>query len=127
MSSQQQQGAIVYAKDLERMVDFYEGAIGFNVTERAEGHVVLSLGDMQLVMLRIPAPIAASIQLTDPPALREDTPIKLVFLADIDAVRAAAEGYGGAMMPASTEWSFQGLRVCDGNDPEGNIFQLRQA
>jgi hypothetical protein len=25
------------------------------------------------------------------------------------------------------EWEFEGAKVCDGHDPEGNVFQIRQA
>jgi hypothetical protein len=28
--------------------------------------------------------------------------------------------------PPDAEWLFEGSRVCDGHDPEGNVFQLRQ-
>jgi hypothetical protein len=28
--------------------------------------------------------------------------------------------------PAASEWTWRGLRHCDGHDPEGNVIQLRQ-
>jgi hypothetical protein len=28
--------------------------------------------------------------------------------------------------PIEREWAFQGARICDGVDPEGNVFQVRQ-
>jgi hypothetical protein len=31
------------------------------------------------------------------------------------------------MNAADREWEFEGAKVCDGHDPEGNVFQLRQA
>jgi hypothetical protein len=30
------------------------------------------------------------------------------------------------MKAAEGEWEFEGAKVCDGYDPEGNVFQLRQ-
>ena len=63
-----------------------------------------------------------------PPILREDTPIKLVFVvADIAAARASAAERGGSVNPVEHEWLFEGAKVCDGHDPEGNVFQLRSA
>ena len=29
--------------------------------------------------------------------------------------------------PPEKEWHFQGQRVCDGCDPEGNMIQVREA
>jgi hypothetical protein len=31
------------------------------------------------------------------------------------------------MNPVEREWRFEDAKVCDGHDPEGNVFQLRQA
>jgi hypothetical protein len=30
------------------------------------------------------------------------------------------------MEPADREWSFNGVTVCDGFDPEGNVIQFRE-
>jgi hypothetical protein len=32
----------------------------------------------------------------------------------------------GGIDPAESEWIFQGYRVCDGHDPEGNVVQFQQ-
>jgi predicted enzyme related to lactoylglutathione lyase len=81
----------------------------------------------QLVIVRVPRRIAESICIETPPVRREDTPIKLVFsVADINAARKAAVKEGGAINPVGREWEFEGAKVCDGHDPEGNVFQLRQ-
>ncbi len=34
--------------------------------------------------------------------------------------------HGGEVFPPEREWNFQGYRVCDGMDPEGNVVQFRQ-
>jgi hypothetical protein len=41
-------------------------------------------------------------------------------------VRASAAGMGGALNEAEKEWRFHGWRVCDGLDPEANVFQVRE-
>jgi hypothetical protein len=33
---------------------------------------------------------------------------------------------GGAINHAKREWQFEGAAVCDGYDPEANVFQVRQ-
>ena len=81
----------------------------------------------QLVIVRIPPAIADAIDIARPPMVREDTPIKLVFAVDdIARARARASDLGGAVNPAERAWQFDGATVCDGHDPEGNVFQLRQ-
>jgi len=92
-----------------------------------EGFAVLGRPPSQLVIVRIPPAIADTIRTARPPVPREDTPIKLVFAVDdIARARARASDLGGAVKPAEREWQFDGATVCDGHDPEGNVFQLRQ-
>ena len=77
---------------------------------------------------RIQKHIAASIDISTPPELREDTPVKLVFsVEDIAIVRNRAAERGGVIDAVEREWEFEGTKVCDGHDPEGNAFQVRQA
>jgi predicted enzyme related to lactoylglutathione lyase len=47
-------------------------------------------------------------------------------LAHEDADHAVAAAHGGAVQPAAREWEARGFRACDGHDPEGNIFQVRE-
>jgi len=42
------------------------------------------------------------------------------------AARARVAMLGGRLDPADREWSARGFRACDGVDPEGNVFQLRE-
>ena len=120
-------GAVIYASDIRRIGAFYEQVAGLRITHAEGDHIVLESGAFQLVVVAVPARIAASIRLTDPPRPREDTAIKLVLpVADLATARRAAGSLGGQLHPAEREWEFQGLRVCDGHDPEGNVVQFRQ-
>ena len=120
--------AVLYAKDPERVVAFYTGAVGLAVTSDEPDHAVLALSGFQLVVLRIPDHIAADIDIADPPVRREDTAVKLVFFVkDLAVVRASAPALGGSVNPPEREWNFDGATVCDGTDPEGNVIQLRVA
>lgn len=120
-------GAVVYAKDASRVAAFYSGVAGLPETHTQSDHVVLEASGFQLVVLAVPLRIAASIHISSPPERREDTPIKLVFaVGSLAAARTAAQRLGGELNSIEREWEFQGARVCDGVDPEGNVFQLRQ-
>jgi predicted enzyme related to lactoylglutathione lyase len=84
--------------------------------------------DLKFVIVRIPKRIADTIDIATPPEPREDTPLKPVFgVEDIAHARQRAAELGGAMNAVEREWEFEGAKVCDGHDPEGNVFQLRQA
>jgi predicted enzyme related to lactoylglutathione lyase len=120
-------GAVVYAKDLARMSAFYEQVTGLPVTHFDAAYAVLESGAFQLVVHAIPAHIAASIKIADPPVRREDSAVKLVFLVpSIAKARALAPSLGGELNPPEREWQFGPYRVCDGHDTEGNVIQLRE-
>jgi len=124
---QERAGAVVYAKDLARVSAFYASVPGFAVMHAEPDHVVLESPALQLVIVAIPEHIAATIEVADPPVRRTDTPIKLGFtVASIKDVRAAAAARGGHLDTPEHEWQYQGFRVCDGHDPEGNVVQFRE-
>jgi predicted enzyme related to lactoylglutathione lyase len=120
-------GAVLYAKDLDRPVEFYSSVAGIEVQSMEKGFAILGSRPSQFVIVRIPKRISDTIDIATPPEPREDTPLKLVFgVADIADARDLAAKLGGAMNAAEREWEFEGVKVCDGYDPEGNVFQLRQ-
>ncbi len=120
-------GVVVYAVDPTRVAAFYERVAGLSRTVTARGHLVLESESFQLVVVRVPDGIAAGIELADPPVRREDTAVKPAFVvADLAGARAAAAATGGVLDPPEREWRWQGWRVCDGHDPEGNVLQLRE-
>ena len=119
-------GAVIYAKELKRVATFYEHVAGMRVCRDTIDHVMLESGAFQLVVLRIPPRIAKKISITTPPARRENTPIKPVFFVEsIAQARRVAAQCGGILNDARREWDFDGVTVCDGCDPEGNVFQVR--
>ena len=121
-------GAIVYAKDIHQLARFYAAVADMEVMHEVDDHIVLESETHELVIVAIPAATAARIVITSPPARRENTAFKLSFaVASLAEARAAAKAAGGELNPSEKEWEFQGLRVCDGCDPEGNMIQLREA
>ena len=120
-------GAVLYAKDLDRLVEFYASVAGIEPQAMEKGFAILGAKPSQFVILRIPKRIADTIDIATPPEPREDTPLKLVFgVEDIAHARDRASELGGSMNTAEREWEFEDTKVCDGYDPEGNVFQLRQ-
>lgn len=119
--------AVLYAVDIRKMAAFYAALAGFAVGQEDGDHVLLESPGFQLAIVRIPDAIARTLAMRDPPARRTDTPIKLVFfVGSIEAARGQAGALGGALDAPGSMWRFQGGAVCDGRDPEGNVFQLRE-
>ena len=119
--------AVVYAKDLDRMVAFYT-ALGLTVDESARGDYAVLIGpELELSIVQIPHHIASQIELSSPPRVRESTPIKLAFVvSSIDEALEATRLLGGRMKDGSRRWRFRGHAVQDAVDPEGNVYQLRE-
>jgi predicted enzyme related to lactoylglutathione lyase len=60
--------------------------------------------------------------------VRHDSYLKVCLpVASLAEARARAEALGGRLYPAQQEWQARGFRACDGHDPEGNVFQLRES
>ncbi len=120
--------AVIYAKDVARLAAFYGGLLGVVPEHPERGYAVLELPAISLVIVGIPERLATSIEIADPPERREETPVKLVLpVADLAAARAAAPALGGIVDAPDREWTFRGVRVCDGHDPEGNVVQWSEA
>jgi hypothetical protein len=127
MPSEPKAGAVIYALDLGRMSEFYTNVAGLRMTHAGEENAILKSNTFQLTIVKIPPDIAATIEIKSPPVRREDTPIKLVFpVASIQEARNMAAQYGGELDSVEHEWEFQGQKVCDGYDPEGNVLQVRE-
>ena len=121
-------GAIVHAKDIQRLARFYAAVADLEIVHEVADHVVLESETYELVVVAIPAATAARIVIATPPVRRENTAFKLSFAVESLAdARVAAREAGGELNPPEKEWEFQGLRVCDGCDPEGNLIQVREA
>jgi predicted enzyme related to lactoylglutathione lyase len=113
--------AMIFAKDLQRMAEFYHEALGLPLLPgtSAPGWVELDAGSVRLALHAIPPRIARQIEITQPPRAREETPIKLLFeVDDLQAVRRRLVQFGATMFEPRNSG------ICDGLDPEGNVFSL---
>ena len=91
-------------------------------------HIVLDEAGFQVVIHGIPKQIAATIDIKSPPEIREETPIKICLpVSSIESARTTAAQLGGHIGARAKEWSARGFLACDGHDPEGNVFQVRES
>lgn len=119
---------VVYAKDKDRVAEFYRQALALQLAEWEEGFSVLAGRGIEISVVRLPEALARQVVIASPPVRREDTPLKASFLVPgFEAVRAAAAATGGALGPAEAEWTWRGCVHLDGLDPEGNVVQFRRA
>lgn len=117
--------AVVFVADVPRMRRFYQALAAMTLVQEDGQHAVLEIPGFQLVVhaLRGEAPPAAGGL---PPA-REDSYLKLCLPVESIAVaRTRAAESGGAIKPPASEWVGRGFRACDGQDPEGNVIQVRE-
>jgi hypothetical protein len=121
------QGVVIFAKSKAKVSAFYRRTLDLVAFEEAPTHDVSRGHGLEVVVHAIPPRIAAEIQITKPPTVREDTPIKPTFVvASLEAVRAAAQDTDGYLKPLEGAWHFRGAKVLDGHDPEGNVVQFKQ-
>lgn len=127
MTKQAPAAAVIYAKDVARLSAFYARVAGLAVTHTEADHASLESTALQLFIVAMNPAIATKVEITQPPTLRENTALKFIFpVASLADARQLATESGGALKPAQAEWAFNGHRHCDGHDPEGNVFQLRE-
>lgn len=115
---------MIYVKDLPRMKDFYQQMLSAEPvnTEWTDSWALFDTGGMRFALHAIPAEIALDIEVSSPPKLRENNPVKLIFAVDnVPAERNRLEAMGVTML--RRPWQ-NAAQECEGVDPEGNIFQI---
>jgi catechol 2,3-dioxygenase-like lactoylglutathione lyase family enzyme len=120
-------GFVIYAKDKERLADFYTRTIGMVAVEDGDDFVVLESSSTQLVIRNLPPDMAAKVTVDTPPVARTNAAIKPSFV--VKSLRLACEAAiaaGGNAKSVDTLVSFLDHNVIDGCDPEGNVIQFRQ-
>lgn len=120
-------GAVLYAKEMERLIRFYV-AIGGEQTDGSEGEfAVISKLHTELIILQAPKEIASRIAIDNPPLVRTSTPIKPILeVSSIDEALMILPDFGGQLVPGVERWKFRKYLVQDIVDPEGNVLQLWQ-
>ena len=126
MTYESRTGAVLFAKDPERVATFYSAVLGLTEANRADDHILLESPGFQLVVHRIVGGDSVKPESDSPPVRRVGAAFKPVFFVpSISRLRSVASAHGGAVEPPDREWSFDGVTVCDAADPEGNVIQFR--
>nr|WP_239538578.1 VOC family protein [Dyella mobilis] len=113
---------IFYVRDVSRLRSFYQEHLSLDVCEEIEGEwAVLKAGDIELALHRVGKPYREmELQSTA-------SNVKIVFSVESGLVelREKLVGKGVRMRELKRYGGFPYL-LCDGEDPEGNVFQLSQ-
>jgi catechol 2,3-dioxygenase-like lactoylglutathione lyase family enzyme len=114
--------AVLYVRDLEKVTAFYSALLRQPLVYRDAYHAVLRCGIFALDIHQLPAD-ALERNAHKP----RDQSVKLSFPVDsIVRARHAAAAHGGELDPGPPRWVIEQQKICDGRDPEGNVFQLRE-
>jgi predicted enzyme related to lactoylglutathione lyase len=116
---------ILYVQDVDRLTTFYQQAFGLPVVEELKGDwSVVDAGPCQLALHRV----GRAYRVADPASWRVESNAKLVMTIDrpLAEVRAELTAKGVPMGEIKSYPGLTGL-LCDGEDPEGNVFQLAEA
>ena len=70
---------MIYVQGLESMRAFYVACLGLVVAEQDDTTAMLRRGGWTLHLVTVPPAVAATIELSDPPRRRAETPLKPVF------------------------------------------------
>ena len=112
---------IIFVADVETCAAFYRDVFGF--TALPSDHpptewIELDTGGCRLALHKARGPNGA----IDTPTGSAVHPHKIVFYAeDVEAARAAVVARGAIMGDVR---NFGSLTLCDGQDPEGHVFQI---
>jgi catechol-2,3-dioxygenase len=115
---------ILYVQDVERLAKFYQDIFQFQVAQEIKGEwVVLRAGACELALHRVGKPY----RVADTTSWKVETNAKLVLsvTSDLAEMRAQLIRKGVPMGDIKAYPSLTGP-LCDGTDPEGNVFQLAQ-
>jgi hypothetical protein len=127
MSTRPLPSVVLFVTNVERVASFYKGVASMQFVAGDSEHAVLEIEGFQLVVHRLkgePEPVQDSLSKV---RVREDSYSKLcVPVQSINTARSKAASLGGFIKPAQDEWQARGFRACDGNDPEGNVIQVRE-
>lgn len=118
-------GALLYASHPPRVARFYDNLLGMKPLAASPQRIVLESPDFQLIIHALPPEVAPTVTVPNPVQPRQ-TALRLFFtVPSIAAARTLARQLGGDI--AEQEFAGPGFVVCNAMDPEGNIFQVREA
>jgi predicted enzyme related to lactoylglutathione lyase len=120
--------AVLFTINLRSLAHFYERVADMRVIRTEDDHIGLETGSFRLTIHQIPERHAKSITIATPPVVREGGALKLALpVQDIAQARETAVQLGGMIYGREREWFYEGSTICDGYDPDGNVFSAFHA
>ena len=115
---------VVFSINVRRLAEFYEIVLGAKPLTEQSGDIRLINDRDEVLIHSIPKSIAKNIEISSPPAPRENSPFKPVFdVASLEIALKSVEAMGGVV--TSRAFSLDGLTRHDVLDTDGNVIQLR--
>lgn len=114
---------ILFVEDVDRLKSFYIDNLNLELIEEIKPEwVLLKAGHCELGLHKIGAEYLKPNETPN----KVDTNTKIVFEIDEDIVAFRAKLIAkSTVLKEVKTWDNYNYWVCDGEDPEGNIFQLR--
>jgi predicted enzyme related to lactoylglutathione lyase len=119
--------AVLFAKDLKKVAEFYTQALGMTCGFSDEYHWALKGCGFDLIVHQIPMHMSSEIKIQQPPERRVWGAIRLDFpVESITGSRKIARSLGGDVDDTPPEWADSSANFFLGYDPEGNVIGVSQ-
>lgn len=110
---------MIFVKDLAAMERFYTDVLGFHPVEASRVPTWMEFAE-GLALHAVPEEIACEIVIASPPEVRDETPMKPIFVTD--DLESTCDRLEAADVPVKRyAWG------ADFVDPEGNVFHIGRA
>ena len=114
---------VLWADKFDETAEFYRLLLNAEFKHASDGFVSIVGARNEVLLHAVPAQWASEISV--PPALRDESPLKPCFeVESIARAREAVSATNGLILDADREQTHGDMTYCDGNDPEGNVIQV---
>ena len=115
---------IIFAQDVDRLKSFYVDILELDIVEETQSEwLLLKAGSCNIGLHKIGSPYLDS----NKAAFKFDNNTKIVFEIDEDIHQLREQLLAkNVLLKEIITFDNYGYWLCDGEDPEGNIFQLKQ-
>ena len=114
---------VLWADKFDETAEFYRLLLNAEFKHASSEFVSIVGARNEVLLHAIPAQWASDISV--PPALRDESPLKPCFeVESIARARDSVSGTNGLIQSADREQTHGNMTYCDGNDPEGNVIQV---
>ncbi len=120
-------GLVIFAAELDALVNFYRNV--FDLDPINSDHSFAELGSKEFELVILTTETSRKYLSSEQATPRVSTAVKPVFFIEepMHTFREKVITHFGHLNDEDSEWTFNDLNVCDGWDPEGNIFQIRSS